>query len=135
VPHFTQIVRDFGDGAHVFAFPIGAWRELEDKRKASIPEICMRFLPPQKYLIDDVRETIRIALVHGGGVKPVQALRLVERYVDNQPIEDSAVLAVTILMAAQYGGPANDAPQKKSEDEKPSQESSPTFASSTATVQ
>jgi Phage tail tube protein, GTA-gp10 len=133
MPHFTQITRDFGDGAHVFAFPLGAFRELEDKRNASVPEIQVR-ISMWKFKIDDVRETIRIALVHGGAVTPVQAMRLVERYVDGQPIENSVGLAIDILRKALYV-PEDDAPQKKSEDENPSQESSPTFASSTATVQ
>ena len=49
-----------------------------------------------------VREVIRIALV-GGGKAPVEALKLIDRYVDKRPLVETIPLSFDILEAAFFG--------------------------------
>jgi hypothetical protein len=109
---FGEITRAWGDGTYVFRLPWGALRELEDKRKCGAPEILLRIMNLRPW-VDDIREIIRLGLIHGGGVKPTEALTLVDRYVENRPLFESAPLAQDILSIVLIPPPS----EKKSQDE------------------
>lgn len=113
--HHSYFTREFGDDTYAFALLLGGIRELETKRKTGINDLYLRIVSGHWYA-DDLRDVIRIGLIDGGGVKPVDALRLIERYVDGRPILESWDLAVTILQKAIVRD--EEAPtQKKSESE------------------
>lgn len=91
----------WGDGEYVFRLPIGQLEELQEKCDAGPPLIYQR-LSSQTWHVHDVRETIRLGLI-GGGLKPPQALKLVKRYVDEQPLIDNVLIARAVLHASLFG--------------------------------
>jgi hypothetical protein len=96
-----DVVEDWADGTHRFALTIRQLEELDDKTGVGPLAMLTRLLDGG-WRLADVRETIRLGLI-GGGLKPVDALVLVRRYVDEAPLEQSAPLAASILMAALRG--------------------------------
>lgn len=69
----------FGDGVYRFDLSkIGELRELQVKCGTGPHKIAGRLLSDE-WLVDDIRETLRIGLM-GGGMKSTDALRLVDRY-------------------------------------------------------
>src|SRR5262245_52688287 len=133
--HHTRQVVEFGDETHVFAITMGGIRELQNKCKCGINDLYVRLTEGHWYA-DDLREIIRVGLVDGG-MKPVDALRLVERYVDNRPLIESYGLAARILLSALITpqDAADDASQKKSEEEQARELLDLISGSSTGTVQ
>lgn len=108
-----SITLDWGNDSHRFRLGIGELRELQEAvngRRAKIgaplvgPGTLWRSLPTYDAWPDDVREIVRIGLI-GGGMKPVEALSLVRRYVDARPLAESSVHAQLILGAALFGPP------------------------------
>jgi hypothetical protein len=130
----AEIVRDFGDGTYRFRLGLGQLRELEEKRNAAAPAIFMR-VSTGSFWTEDMRETIRLGLIGGEDVTPVQALKLVQRYVDDRPLFEWMQLATEILHAALIGPPADADADKKKGKETEEQTSASTFAEPTATVQ
>jgi hypothetical protein len=119
----------FGDGRHDFNIaPIGSMLELQDNCDAGPAEIFSR-LRNGLWRVNDVRETIRIGLI-GGGMKPVDALKLVDRYVGGpRPWSESVPVASSILLAALVGVPDDpvgktDADRAKTETVIPTADSS-----------
>lgn len=99
---------DFGDGAYKFRPNLSELEELEEKCGAGIGAIYLRLHSPN-YTIADVRETVRLGLI-GGGMAPGKALALVRRYVDGRPIDESWLLARTIMGAVMHGVANDSAP-------------------------
>lgn len=99
----------WGDGEHAFRLTVGNVRELQEKTGAG-PQELLRRITSGRWRIDDLRETLRIALI-GGGTKPVEALTLVQRYVDERPFSEAILPAHAILAWAIYGeGSLEDQP-------------------------
>ncbi len=107
----------FGDGDHDFALPIGQLIELQERCDAGPGHILAR-MQSGAWRVEDLRETLRLGLV-GAGMPPLDALKLVERYVDAHPLGDSVVPAIAVLGAAILG--VEDEP-----DPKPDGEATPT---------
>lgn len=99
-----QITIPFGDGRHPFALPLGQVRELQEKTGGIGPLMLLRRIQGGSWLIDDLRETIRLGLI-GGGMAPVEALKLVERYCDARPPAEYAPSAHAVLLAFINGVP------------------------------
>lgn len=97
----ASLTMPWGDGEHRFRLAIGQLRELQDKCSAGPAEILHR-ITAGTWRVDDLRETLRLGLV-GGGVKPVEALILVQRYVDARPLLESVPPAQAVLLAALIG--------------------------------
>lgn len=94
----------FGDGEHRFRLAIGELEELQEKTGAG-PLALLDRLGGQDWRTGDVSETLRIGLI-GGGMKPQDAHRLVERYVRGLPDwAYNAKLAYVVLAAAVTGAP------------------------------
>lgn len=110
-PKHGEIAFDWADGHYTFRLAIGHWRELRDKTGAGPYELYDRVVR-RKWAIDDLREVVRLGLI-GGGMAPVEALKLVQRYVDERPLLESVPVALRIMQASLIP-PENDQPKKAS---------------------
>jgi hypothetical protein len=104
---------EWGDGEHAFRLAIGQLRELQESvnrprvamgAPAIGPRTLLRLLSAGDAWPDEVAEVLRLGLV-GGGMKPVEAARLVRLYVNppERPVLESAPVAQVVLMAALVG--------------------------------
>lgn len=93
----------WGDGLTRFALHIGQLRELQSKCGAG-PQRILQRLASLDWLVDDIRETIRLGLI-GGGKTPSEAHALAVRYFDERPPLESRPAAQVILMQALVGVP------------------------------
>lgn len=98
----AEIVLPFGDGEHLFALK---WKQIEHLEKlcdASVSEIASRVIGMRPRLAD-IRNVILLGL-EGGGMPPVQALQMVDRYLDGRPIagigDDESPLAVAVKVTS-----------------------------------
>jgi Phage tail tube protein, GTA-gp10 len=96
-----RITFTWGDGDYQFRLAIGQLRELQEKCKAG-PFLILKRILTGEWMLDDLRETIRLGLI-GGGLTPIDALVLVKRYVDERPLGESIIPAQLILSRAIYG--------------------------------
>lgn len=112
----AEVTFDFGDGTHTFRLAIGQLRELQEKLNTVRARIGAPLIGPQALYEElrstnvwpqDVGEIIRLGLI-GGGMKPVEAFQLVQRYVYERPLAESSVAALLILGAALVGSPEED---------------------------
>lgn len=94
----------WADGHYRFRLPIGQLRELQEKCGAG-PRVVFERLRNGMWMVDDIRETIRLGLIGGGDVTPIAARALVERYVDERPLSENVMAATSILLAAIVGVP------------------------------
>lgn len=99
-----RVELDFADGAYGFRLAIGELEELQEKTGVG-PYALLRRLLANDWLIEDVRQTIRLGLI-GGGTEPIAAKKLVERYIDQRSEWlNNAMLAQAIVSAALVGAP------------------------------
>lgn len=110
----ASITLDWADGTYVFRLAIGQLRELQEKCDAGPAHIMSR-LSSGWWMVDDIVQTIRLGLI-GGGLGPIEAMKLVRVYVEERPLVESIMPAIAILSSALVGAPDEDA-QKKSEAE------------------
>lgn len=110
---------DWADGRHRFRLALGELEELQEKTGVG-PFVLLQRLISGDWRTADVRETLRIGLI-GGGLKPLEALPLIRRYVDGSShwIEN-AMFAKVVVMAAISGAPEeepgkSDAPEAETE--------------------
>lgn len=88
-------------GEHSFALTIDLLKALQQKCDAG-PEFILTRLSTRRWLVEDVIETIRLAL-EGGGLHKEEARRLVKIHVEDIPLTESVMTAQAVLMAALYG--------------------------------
>ena len=93
----AAIEQPFGDGVYTFRLGLDEIEELERKRDAGIFEIVER-LRSRRCRLADIQEVLRIGLI-GGGMKPVDVLALVKRYVDQRPIDENRDIAYAVGLA------------------------------------
>lgn len=96
----------FGDGEHSFRLGLAEIEELEEKcsrfagRDVGIFTLARGLAPTvRETRFVYVREVLRLGLI-GGGMKPVDALGLVSRYVDARPLDESRDAAYAVVLAA-----------------------------------
>lgn len=90
----AKVKLEWADGEYDFQMGIGELIELQEKTRRVKnaagdyeyfgPMQLFEMLKGGQWLVADVKEPIRIGLI-GAGMKPVEALRLVKRYVDDVP--------------------------------------------------
>lgn len=103
----AEVILPFGDGNHVFALKGKQIEHLEKACDAGIAEIANRVLSFQPRY-NDIRQVITLGL-EGGGMPPVQAHQMVERYLDGRPIaalndpHSPLATAAKIMQAAWFG--------------------------------
>lgn len=97
--HQAEVVIDFADGSYTFRLTVKQIIELEEKCGAAFAIIHAR-LWQGLYTANDVVETIRLGLI-GGGMDPVKAKQLVERY--GVPFKYSFPVARAVIGAVMWG--------------------------------
>lgn len=98
-----SITLDWADGQHSFRLRWGELILLQEACDAG-PQVVLARLQNGKWLMQDIRETVRLALI-GGGATPEAALKLVRDYVEARPPVESVMLATGILAAGLIGAP------------------------------
>lgn len=93
----------FADGDHVFRLGYEQIIELQEKRDCG-PLFLLNRIDAEQWMVEDFAEIIRIGLI-GGGMKPLEAKSLVERYVIARPAMENRDLARAVLMAGLVGAP------------------------------
>lgn len=126
-----RIELEFADGIYGFRLAIGELEELQEKTGVG-PYALLRRLLANDWRVEDVTQTIRLGLI-GDGVKPGDALKLVQRYIEQRSDwVTNSMIAQAIISAAMIGAP-EEAPGKELEPEATSEGSnSPTSASPSA---
>lgn len=82
----AEVVLDWADGSYTFALKAKQIEELEHLTGVGIGRLSARVSGEVDFYYRDVRETIRLGLV-GGGTPATEATRLVNAYVDGQPLQ------------------------------------------------
>jgi hypothetical protein len=116
----------WGDGEHRFRLPVDSILELQEKTDCG-PYVLLDRFRNNTWRVQDIRETIRIALI-GGGMTPIAALSLVSRYVDKRPLAENVPACLMIMTAAVLGVPG-DKPGKSKGAPQPRARSSRTASS------
>ncbi|MEH6721291.1 MAG: gene transfer agent family protein [Aurantimonas endophytica] len=90
---------EFGDGEYTFRLGLAEIEELEAKQNAGVFQIATRLAPETRACrSSDIVQVIRLGLI-GGGMKPVDALAKVRKYVDERPIDESRDVAYAVALA------------------------------------
>lgn len=96
----AAIEQAFGDGEYTFRLGLDEIEELERKRDAGIFQIVARLSPDSRMArLTDISEVLRLGLI-GGGMKPVDAMAKVKRYVDERPLDENRDIAYAVGLAA-----------------------------------
>jgi hypothetical protein len=98
-----NVTLEWGDGEHAFRLPLKQLRELQDKTDCG-PEALYERIRSGKWMVADLRETIRLGLI-GGGMDEVAASKLVRQYFDGGPLLKHKPTAAAIVLAALLGPP------------------------------
>lgn len=93
-------------GEHSFWLRIGELRALQQACDAGPLWIWGRLVGNQ-WLVDDVRETIRLGLI-GGGMGEKEAKSLVDRVIDEHALYPHILIAAHILKNAIFGDSEDD---------------------------
>ncbi len=99
----ADVTLDWGDGTYTFRLGLGQWRELQEKLGVG-PPVLLRRLLEGAWLVDDAPQILRLGLI-GGGLAPVEALRLVRTYAEERPPAENTQPALAVLIAALHGAP------------------------------
>lgn len=91
----------WADGEYRFCLPLAQLEELQRICDAG-PMVIAERLRHGVWKIEDVHATLRLGLI-GGGMAPVEALRLVRTYVHERPWGENAVPALVVINAALFG--------------------------------
>jgi len=90
---------DWADGTYTFRLGLAEIEEIEEKRDMSLFALARRLSPAERDArFADVREVLRLGLI-GGGMKPVDALTKVRRYIDERPIDENRDVAYAVVLA------------------------------------
>lgn len=89
-----------------FRLAIGDLEALQDATSIS-PFILLERLQARRPMVKDMREVLRHGLI-GAGRDPVEAARLIARWVDGRPPAESIAPAIVVLSAGLYGVPDDD---------------------------
>lgn len=108
----ARVTLEWGDGEHVFRLGKKQLQELQDKTGVGPEELYVR-VRLGKWLVPDLRETIRLGII-GGGMDEVEASKLMRNYYDDTPLLKHKPTAQAILLAALVG-PPDDPPGGKAQ--------------------
>lgn len=111
----ARITRFFGEGEFEFALTIGPAEQLEQVRGDALRKLgfgpgegaimaIQKRLADGSFLIDDVRQTLRLSLI-GAGMEREDAFRLVERNLQPGDLIKAAMLAGDVIDALLSGDP------------------------------
>ena len=106
----AKVTLDWADATHVFRLAWGHLAELQEKCDAG-PYVVLQRLYSGAWKVEDISNVIRLGLV-GGGMEPVQALKLVRSYVEARPPMESLHTAQAVLAAGCIGAADEDSSKK-----------------------
>lgn len=112
-PRSAKITRFVGEDDFDLCLRIGELQDLSEVRECG-PFAILSRLQNGLWFIDDLKDTIRLALI-GGGMAPRDAKQLVERSVKEAYILDYLTIAIECLYAAMSGVP-DDMPEEDDEE-------------------
>lgn len=107
-----KVTAAFGDGKHEFFLDVDLLEELQEKTNCGPEHLYFRMTQPGfdgGWRAKDVIETLRLGLI-GGGMEPVKALVLLERYASGGQLMAAKAVAIVVLATALVG-PAEDEPK------------------------
>ena len=99
----ADIDLDWADGRYRFRLGFAQLRELQEKTGFGVFRSLRRAIEGD-WGVDEISQTLRLGLI-GGGMPPVDALRLTRLYVEARPPAESTEHALAVLMAAVHGVP------------------------------
>ncbi len=99
----ARIELDWADGTYAFRLAWGQLVELQEKCDAG-PYVVLNRLYSGQWRMEDIAHTIRLGLI-GGGLSPVDALRLARTYVEARPPLENVLVAQVALAAGLQGAP------------------------------
>lgn len=95
----AAVETDWADGTFTFRLGLDQIEELEEKRDLSLFTLARRLSPTERDArFADIREVLRLGLI-GGGMKPVEALVKVRKYIDERPIDENRDIAYAVVLA------------------------------------
>lgn len=97
--HRGEVTTLWGDGEHTFMLSVSGIFELEEKCKAPFAVIFSR-VTDGTWGQSDIYEALRLGLI-GGGKSPVEAKKLVDRYL--LPIADNVPVARLVMLGVMFG--------------------------------
>ena len=106
-----SVTLPFADGDYLFRLAWGELEKLQEERDAGAYVILQRLVSGQ-WFVQDISSVLRFGLI-GGGMEPVQALKLIRMHVQARPPLESLVYAQRVLGAA-IAGVAEEEVGKKS---------------------
>lgn len=130
-----KIELEWADGTYPFCLPLAQLEELQTHCDAG-PMVIAGRLESSSWRVADIYQTLRLGLI-GGGMKPIEALRLCRLYVLDRPWIENVFPALAVLQAALIGKPdepVGKSPAAGEESDPPAQTESSTSGSSTASV-
>jgi len=107
-PRSAKITRFVHEDDHELCLRIGELIELSEVRESGPPAILSR-LQNGAWFVQDITETVRLALI-GGGMHPTEAKALVKRAIKEAYLHDYLAIALECLFAALVGVP-EDTPE------------------------
>lgn len=109
--HHGQIEMDWADGTYSFRLGLKEIEAIESRFDKSI-FVIVEALTMRTAKSTEIFHVIREGLI-GGGLKPVEAMDLVRRYVDARPLDESRDVAYAISLASlmRVNGAALEEPQ------------------------
>lgn len=99
----AELTLDWADGTYLFALKWGQLIELQEKCDAG-PYVVLARLEEGSWRVGDIADTIRLGLI-GGGLPPLEALKLTRTYVEARPPLENLRAAQAILAAGLMGVP------------------------------
>jgi len=106
----ASITLAWADGDYHFRLAWGELKLLQEATNAG-PPIVLKRLENDLWLIEDISSVIRCGLI-GGGMTPVQALKLTRAYVESRPPAENVPYAIAILQCGLFGAPDEDETKK-----------------------
>lgn len=107
----AEITFKWADGTYTFRLLWGQIIMLQEACDCGPYTLLSKFAD-HSWNIQEISHIIRLGLI-GGGKTPVEALKLVEAYVENRPPLENVFYAVDILKAGIEGAPEEDDELKK----------------------
>lgn len=107
----ASLTLEWADDMHHFRLGWGELAKLQEECDAG-PYVILQRLYNGEWKIQDIANVIRFGLI-GGGMLPVQALKLVNSYVKTRPPVESLMVAQVIMSAGCVGAPEEEALSKK----------------------
>jgi len=107
----ASVTLDWADGEHHFRLGWGEIAKLQEAVDAG-PYYLLQQIYAGHWRVEHLSNIIRLGLV-GGGMVPVDALKLVRSYVESRPPMENLQTAIAILAAGCMGAPDEEIVKKK----------------------